>query len=244
MKKNGHWNYVLKLVNGNTEKANEIVKLFNKETPLAITQIKTFLMNGQREQAATLIHKIKSRFSYLGADEVTEEMTDWENRLKSEKTSEQDSEMALADKLDKITATMINELKEDTIEPVVLGSNSLLGKTVLVAEDDEINAMVFELFVKEVGGHVIKVVDGNQAVVATLEKKPDLIFMDVHMPFFSGLEAIRSIRSKGIQCPIISLSASTRLNEKQNSLDAGANDFLVKPAKRESINALLLKYLC
>jgi CheY-like chemotaxis protein len=124
-------------------------------------------------------------------------------------------------------------------------SESLLfnGKCILVAEDDEVNAMVFELFIKETGASVIIAKDGHEAIRYSLEKKPDLIFMDVHMPVFSGLEAIREVRSRSVTCPIVSLSASTRLNEQQNSLDAGADDFLVKPVNRGAIVKTLMKYL-
>jgi CheY-like chemotaxis protein len=119
----------------------------------------------------------------------------------------------------------------------------LAGKKILIAEDDEVNIMIFELFIEELGAEVLKAVDGNQAILIGSEKIPDLIFMDVHMPYFSGVEAIKQLRSKNLTMPIISLSASTRLNEKQQSLEAGATDFLTKPAKREIIHEVLLKYL-
>ncbi len=119
----------------------------------------------------------------------------------------------------------------------------LTGKTVLVAEDDEVNSMVFELFIKELGADVVVAHDGNEAVRLTMEQNPDMIFMDVHMPFFSGLEAIQQLRAKEVKCPIISLSASTRLNERDQSLAMGANEFLIKPANRVTIRQILMKYL-
>ena len=93
-----------------------------------------------------------------------------------------------------------------------MAESSLLlnGKRILIAEDDDVNFMVFEVFVQELGGTAIKAVDGHEAIRQTTDLKPDFIFMDIHMPYFSGIEAIRFIRSKGIQVPIVALSASTR----------------------------------
>lgn len=233
---------ILALVDKNDQRANEIIAFFVKETPIAISQIKECLLKKEWNEAAAIVHKISPRFSYLGADSTAADLYDWESSLRAQKATE--NEFEILERFETITSQMIAELVGWLADPIHKKVEMpLAGKTILVAEDDEINALVFELFAKELGCDVIKVTDGNQAVKATLEKNPDLIFMDVHMPFFSGLDAIRTIRGKGIECPIISLSASTRLNEKQNSLDAGANDFLVKPAKRENITTLLLKYL-
>jgi two-component system, sensor histidine kinase and response regulator len=118
----------------------------------------------------------------------------------------------------------------------------LSGKRILIAEDDEVNFMVFEVFVEELGGTAIKAADGHEAIRKTTDQTPDFIFMDIHMPYFSGVEAIRFIRSKGIQVPIVALSASTRLQEKQQAIAAGATDFLTKPTKRDVIREILLKH--
>lgn len=132
------------------------------------------------------------------------------------------------------------------MEAAVASSNlslPLSGKTVVIAEDDEVNSMVFDLFVKELGADTVIARDGNEAVKFCLDKNPALIFMDVHMPFFSGIDAIRHLRQKGVVCPIVSLSASTRLNEREQSLLAGANEFLIKPANRNAIRQTLIKYI-
>jgi CheY-like chemotaxis protein len=119
----------------------------------------------------------------------------------------------------------------------------IFGKKILIAEDDEVNAMIIGQFVEELGGQVLKASDGNEAVTIAAAQKPDIIFMDIHMPYFSGIEAIKKLRSENFMAPIISLSASSRLLEKQQSSDAGATGFLNKPAKRELIHKILLKYL-
>jgi CheY-like chemotaxis protein len=113
------------------------------------------------------------------------------------------------------------------------------GKSVLVVDDDIINASVLEGALLEMGVHVILAFDGFDAMRKLDQCNPDLVFMDVHMPFFDGLEVIRKIRNKGISIPIISLSASTMLNEREGSFMAGANGFLAKPITKDELDRVL-----
>jgi CheY-like chemotaxis protein len=231
------------IVNGNTQKVSEVVATFVTETPVVSKQLQEFIGNDDMAGAAGLLPKAKVRYGYLGLDDTLADLTNWEEQLSSGTNSS--TNLSLLKKFNELNDSIIKEL---TTTPYYQNGRSaetkiFENKCVLIAEDDEINAMVFELFVKELGASVLIARNGNEALQLSLEMKPDMIFMDVHMPFLSGLEVIKRVRSKGITCPIVSLSASTRLNEKQNSLDAGANDFLVKPANRDSINKALVKYL-
>jgi CheY-like chemotaxis protein len=230
---------------GNQDKVGQIVSEIIAQTPDQFDQIGILLDEGKHAEAAAVIHKVKSRYGYIGLEKVFGELSQWEAALDSTESIINNDEVQAYFK--KMNTEIINTLKET---PYVVGfapSNEevlpLTGRTVLVAEDDEINSMVFELFIKELGAEVIVVRDGNEAVKLTIERKPDMIFMDVHMPFFSGIEAITQLRKKGVQCPIVSLSASTRLNEKEQSLSVGANEFLIKPANRNAIRQTLLRYI-
>jgi CheY-like chemotaxis protein len=231
-------NGLLTLFEDNTEKVNEIVSIFINETPLIFEKVEQLVRGGHLAEAAELIHKVKIRYGYFGLDTVLEEFTAWENHLKTESFIDH---VKMIQHFKKINNLVIGELKKSnsTGNPPL----TLKGKNILVAEDDDVNAMVFELFIKETGATVIIAKDGGEAIRYTIEKKPDLIFMDVHMPVFSGLEVIREVRGKNITCPIVSLSASTRLNERQSSLDAGANDFLIKPVNRGAVVNTLMKFL-
>ncbi|WP_276371560.1 response regulator [Chryseolinea sp. H1M3-3] len=224
------------------ERIENFIAVFIKSTPSITEQVEKSLLDGKWQNAADLIHGLKPRYGYLDLTEVMDQLTEWETSLRLGTGNDYSQRLNL---LKKYNAEIIFSLKETRFYKHVKadGGSLLQGKCVLVAEDDEINAMVFELFIKEQGATVIVARDGNEALQFALDNYPDMIFMDVHMPFFSGLDAIKELRKKGISCPIVSLSASTRLNEKQNSLDAGADDFLVKPANRDTINKALLKYL-
>lgn len=231
--------------NGNSERVNEIINLFIEETPDALAKISENIRQENWIEAGKLIHKIKTRYSYIGLDEVTTFLANWENNI-SQNTNPKENQENISRMKEK-TNEVIRELKETKYyqreEEPAIDEQPLRGKVVLIAEDDEVNAMVFDLFVKETGASTILAADGIQALRLASEEKPDLIFMDVHMPFYSGLDVIRDLRRVGFAQPIVSLSASTRLNEQQNSLDAGANEFLIKPANRASITKVLRKYL-
>jgi|GEM_PF-1279617 len=240
---------LLNSVNGNTQRVTEIVTTFIQETPMLLQTADEYVRFGKYKDAAELIHRAKIRYGYLGLDFIMEEMSLWENQLDANSNIDHQNRLV---HFDQATNRVIAELKKTPfyhaaeplrMEQIITQPNRYAGKNVLVAEDDEINAMVFELLIQETGATVTIATDGSEALKMAFTKVPDLIFIDVHMPFFSGIEAIRELRGKGVSCPIISLSASTRLNERQNSIDAGANEFIIKPANRESINKMLTKYL-
>jgi CheY-like chemotaxis protein len=229
----------------NPEKTREIIDQFVKETPPLLISLREKLSAQRWDDAATIAHKIKSRYGYFGFDEITQELSGWEEGFRNNKTIE--SATLKLDRIDKITTQMISELRLGLAENPPMPNHSVAlpfsKKCVLVAEDDDINAMVMELFITELGVEAIRANDGFEAISKTIEKKPDLILMDVHMPYCSGLDAIRGIRSKGIKTTIVSLSASSHLNERDESLQAGGDDFLMKPANRNSIEQMLIKHL-
>lgn len=230
---------------GSRQKIEEIVLEIIDKTPQQFLLMEKLLTEQKNAEAAAILHKIKVRYSYLGLDDAYRELSEWEDALHSDqKIINPQVPLVYFNNIN----MHINETLKQTSyfpqsDPTQGDSLPLAGKTVLVAEDDEVNSMVFELFIKELGADVIVAHDGNEAVNRTLDQRPDMIFMDVHMPFFSGLEAIQQLRAKGVKCPIISLSASTRLNEREQSTAMGANEFLIKPANRVTIRQILMKYL-
>jgi CheY-like chemotaxis protein len=230
---------------GNADKVRELIQQFIDETPTFFSQVKDNIYNERWEEAAALLHKVKTRYGYLGLTDTLNTLTNWETDLRTNPSPSFHSKNF--DEIQKLNSTVIEQLKSTSyykaLNTEINPELPLSGKKVLIAEDDEINAMVFELFVTELGCEALLAKDGNEAVKLVNERSPDMIFMDVHMPHFSGLEAIKALRSKGINTPIISLSASTRLLEREQSLESGASDFLIKPAKRQIIHETLMKYL-
>jgi PAS domain S-box-containing protein len=107
-----------------------------------------------------------------------------------------------------------------------------VGGRVLLAEDNEINAMLATTILEEAGHSVEAVVNGAEAVEAAGRGGFDLILMDVQMPVMDGLAATRAIRElKGpaSQVPIVALTANAMRSDQDACLAAGMNDFVSKP---------------
>jgi DNA-binding response OmpR family regulator len=103
--------------------------------------------------------------------------------------------------------------------------------TIVIADDDaDIRELVvFKL--RHAGHEVVPVGDGAAAIAACAKQRPDLVILDVMMPGMSGLEAARAIReSDGLAgLPIIMLTARAQDSDIEQGLDAGADDYIVKP---------------
>ncbi len=131
------------------------------------------------------------------------------------------------------------ELKSQLYE---LG-RSLQQASILVAEDNRVNQLIVVRFLELAGISVTVVENGNQAVAEVSQGNYAAVLMDVHMPEMDGIAATRKIREipQFKKLPIIALSAGVTLDEQQNCIDAGMNDFLTKPLEAEQLlNKLLL----
>jgi len=101
--------------------------------------------------------------------------------------------------------------------------------TVLVVEDEPlINQAVGDRLRAE-GHRVVSAYDGPGAVAAYDEHLPDLVVLDVMLPGLDGLEVCRRLRAASPQLPILLLTARDRVPDRVAGLDAGADDYLVKP---------------
>ena len=116
------------------------------------------------------------------------------------------------------------------------------NKRVLIAEDNEINAMVFSSFLDEWGCEHELAINGAEAVSLAHDKVFDAILMDIHMPILNGNQATRKIREFST-IPIIALTASTQENDIKEAVEAGANDYLLKPISSAHLFQVLCKYL-
>jgi PAS domain S-box-containing protein len=120
---------------------------------------------------------------------------------------------------------------------------------VLVAEDNEINALLARALLTRLGHHPTVTGDGEAAVAAFTAARAadapfDLILMDVHMPAVDGLDAARRIRALETQAgvrrtPIVALTANVSSEDRDACLAAGMDAFLAKPVERERLLALL-----
>lgn len=116
---------------------------------------------------------------------------------------------------------------------------------VLLAEDNQINAVLATTIIKR-AGHLVDVAEnGAEAVEACENGDYDLILMDMHMPHVDGLEATRRIRKLADpmrKVPIIALTANAMAADRQKCIAAGMDDFLSKPFEPSDLTALLTKW--
>ncbi|MEA2435454.1 MAG: two-component system, OmpR family, response regulator MprA, partial [Thermoleophilaceae bacterium] len=106
----------------------------------------------------------------------------------------------------------------------------------LVDDDAPIRRMLERTLVAE-GYDVAAVADGGAALAQVERSLPDLIVLDVGMPGMDGLAVTRRLRAKGLPVPILLLTARDALAERVAGLDAGADDYLVKPFEVDELTA-------
>jgi CheY-like chemotaxis protein len=104
-------------------------------------------------------------------------------------------------------------------------------ETVLIAEDTDSNYHHLHDMLVSLGYSVDRAVDGQEAIDLCASLRPDLVLMDLDMPFVNGIDAIRVIRQdiQNQHLPIIAVTAMSGVAEEQACMAAGANGFLAKP---------------
>lgn len=118
---------------------------------------------------------------------------------------------------------------------------SLQLRTLLVAEDVDSNFLLMNTVLGK-KYKLIRARDGREAVDMYKENHPDLIFMDIKMPYMDGLEATRLIRGYSKDIPIIALTAFAFESDRERAIEVGCNDYLTKPVSQEAIEKILDKY--
>jgi two-component system response regulator MprA len=105
----------------------------------------------------------------------------------------------------------------------------MLGSLLLVADDDAAMRDSLERALRYEGYEVTLAVDGADALARAEARPPALIVLDLVMPRMSGLEACRRLRAGGDHVPILILTAKDDVGDRVAGLDAGADDYLIKP---------------
>jgi two-component system response regulator MprA len=108
---------------------------------------------------------------------------------------------------------------------------------VLLVDDDAPIRRMLERTLMAEGYGVVAVADGGAALAQVERSLPDLIVLDVAMPGIDGLAVTRRLRAKGLAVPILLLTARDALAERVAGLDAGADDYLVKPFEVDELTA-------
>jgi CheY-like chemotaxis protein len=132
----------------------------------------------------------------------------------------------------------------------------LAPPSVLLVEDNDINALLARRMLEKVGCKVRHCVNGREAVetfrrvLAGTDRPYDVVLMDAHMPVLDGLDATRAIKNLyaampdqvSLPPPIIAVTANAFDEDRRRCLEAGMDDYLAKPFDREELHRLLERW--
>lgn len=154
----------------------------------------------------------------------------------------------------KVASLHMNSLLNNTVyvtarEPEI-DTSILLGKTILVVEDDEMNREIITELLESKGAKV-EIAEEGESAVAKVKKAEaghfDGILMDHFMPNMDGVEATKKIRNlpdkKKANIPIIAMTASAYEEDQKESLEAGMNAYLIKPVEISLLTKTLSQFL-
>jgi len=120
----------------------------------------------------------------------------------------------------------------------------LIGKTILLAEDNIINQQIAREILQQAGAIVTIVENGSLAVAACSENQFDMVLMDMQMPVMDGYRASEVIRAENTnaQLPIIAMTANVMKGDREKCLEHGMNDYIGKPINRVKLFEIIEKY--
>lgn len=120
---------------------------------------------------------------------------------------------------------------------MIVAAKSVMNLRVLVVEDEEKLARFMELELKYEGYDVSVAKDGTAGLAQAREFPPDLLLLDWMLPGMSGLDLCRRLREMGSKIPIILITAKDDIADRVAGLDAGADDYIVKPFNSDELLA-------
>jgi CheY-like chemotaxis protein len=136
--------------------------------------------------------------------------------------------------------------KQRMLERLNSSDEDLVGRTVLLVDDDARNIFALSSVLERRGMNVLTATTGNEAI-QIIEATSDLaiVLMDIMMPEMDGYQTIEKIRQNGRlrRLPIIALTAKAMKGDREKCLEAGASDYLAKPVNTEQLLSALRMWL-
>jgi CheY-like chemotaxis protein len=136
--------------------------------------------------------------------------------------------------------------KQRMLEQLHSSDEDLVGKTVLLVDDDARNIFALSSVLERRGMNVLTATTGNDAI-AMLDATPTvaIVLMDIMMPGMDGYQTMEVIRANKAfhRLPIIALTAKAMKGDREKCLDAGASDYLAKPVNTEQLLSALRMWL-
>ena len=132
------------------------------------------------------------------------------------------------------------------LERLNSSDEDLVGRQVLLVDDDARNIFALSSVLERHGMHVLTATTGREAI-ELIETNPQLsiVLMDIMMPEMDGYETIQQIRAQGAyrRLPIVALTAKAMKGDREKCLEAGASDYLAKPVNTEQLLTVLRMWL-
>jgi CheY-like chemotaxis protein len=136
--------------------------------------------------------------------------------------------------------------KQKLLERLHSSDEDLVGRTVLLVDDDARNIFALSSVLERRGMQVLTATTGKEAI-ALIESTPGLaiVLMDIMMPEMDGYQTMQAIRSNAAfrRLPIIALTAKAMMGDREKCLEAGASDYLAKPVNTEQLLSALRMWL-
>ena len=101
--------------------------------------------------------------------------------------------------------------------------------TVLIVEDEKSIVDILRFNLQKEGFNTLEAYDGKTGLDLALEKSPDLILLDLMLPAMNGFEVCKTVRDRGVNTPVLILTAREAENDTVLGLELGADDYITKP---------------
>lgn len=120
-----------------------------------------------------------------------------------------------------------------------------MSKTIMIADDSESIRELLEMTLVKEGYHVIKTVDGSDAMLQLNGQHIDLVITDLNMPVMDGIDLIREIRKteRYATTPVLFLTTESQASRKDEARVAGATGWIVKPFMPERLLSVIQKVI-
>jgi CheY-like chemotaxis protein len=186
---------------------------------------------------------------FTGKELTTEEDTQLKNLARSVVVKGVESPERLLDEtalfLHRVVADLPPE-KQRMLERLHSSDEDLVGRTVLLVDDDARNIFALSSLLERRGMKVLTATTGREAI-QLVERTPDLalVLMDIMMPEMDGYETMQMIRENPAhrRLPMIALTAKAMKGDREKCLEAGASDYLAKPVNTEQLMSALRMWL-
>ena len=120
----------------------------------------------------------------------------------------------------------------------------MTGERILVVEDNQKNMKLFRDVLDASGFRTIEATSGGEAVERATQEMPDLVLMDIQMPDFDGVEALKRLRSdhRTTSIPILALTAQAMHGDRERFLAAGFDGYISKPVNVRELIATVRRH--